>query len=229
MMRIIVSKNIAALGLLAGGIAVWPAYADDPPFCPPGYITPSASELSYTVPDDSLPGIPYRWRVTLGSKDETNFGYYVGALSAYQPGFPPPDSGQPPEDVAWTHNTNWVALTLTSAAKVTIVVRPDVPVPCAPPSQPAACDKPDAKPNEKTGRTGSDLWPAISLYRGQDTTTFSSYPHVFNPSGNFWAKGLNYVDNTYKSDPETHMLTYTKYLKAGQYTINIGGAAARLP
>jgi len=46
---------------------------------------------------------------------------------------------------------------MTNAAQVTIEISPDVPVPCAPPSQPAACDT--------TGRTGSDLYPAISLYR----------------------------------------------------------------
>jgi hypothetical protein len=215
----IAHRKIAALGLAVGGILIWPAYAGNSgnaPFCPPSYITPTASELTYTVPDESgvTPGIPYSWVVTLGREDQTNFGFFVGALSWYQPTFSPPNVG-------WTHNSNWVALTLTSATMVTIVITPNVPVPCKTTTEPAACDS--------TGRTGSDLWPAISIYQGQDTTSVTADPHTFNPTGPFWATGLTYLDSSYKSDPRTHTLTYTKYLSAGKFTINIGGAAAKLP
>jgi cytochrome c peroxidase len=91
--------------------------------------------------------------------------------------------------------------------------------PCAPPSQPAACNS--------TGRTGSDLYPAISVYKGQDTT--SPQDHVFNPIGNFWATKITYFDSSYKSDRVTHVLVYKKKLSAGKYTIDIGGAGARSP
>jgi len=149
--------------------------------------------------------------------------------------FAPPLNG-------WTHNSNWVALTLTSDARVTIVVRPDVPTICLFYTQPVAC-------NPATGRTDSDLWPGISLYKNQNTT--ATQWHQFNPTGNkdnfFWAPtptlptspgnppygpsggggpSVTYLDSSYQSDPFTHTLTYTKKLKAGQYTLVIGGAVA---
>jgi hypothetical protein len=200
-------RKIAFLGLAAGSICAWPVFADDGARLFP---TPDPAALTYTTPAST--GIPYRWWVTLGPHDQVDFGYYVGALSWWQPSNPPATPG-------WTHNSNWVALTLTSAAVVTIKISPDVPVPCAPPSQPAACDA--------TGRTGSDLYPAVSLYRGQDTT--SPVDHVFNPIGNFWAVNINYLDSSAKADRVTHTLTFRKYLPAGKYTINIGGAGAISP
>ena len=135
--------------------------------------------------------------------------YYVGALSWWQPGFPQATPG-------WTHNSNWIALTLTKTSLVTIQVGPNVPAPCAPPNQPAACNS--------TGRTGSDLYPAVSIYKGQDTT--SPQDHVFNPIGNIWATNITYLDSSSKSDRVTHVLAYKKKLPAGQYTIDIGGAGA---
>ena len=212
----ILAGAVAAGGGDGGGDRNKPS-AD--PFDPPRiYITPDAKALTYTDPDDTKPGIPYRWWITPGPKDQVNFGYYVGALSWWQPTFAPPNTG-------WTHNSNWVALTLTKTSWVTIQVGPTIPVPCAPPLQPAACDN--------TGRTGSDLYPAISIYKGQDTTSVAPGTppdnHVFNPVGNFWATGITYLDSSYKSDRVTHVLVYKKKLPAGKYTIDIGGAGARSP
>jgi hypothetical protein len=91
-------RNPAIFGLLASAILASPVAADgkrklstdlfDPPRL---YITPDAVALTYTVPDDSKPGIPYLWWLTPGTKDQVNFGYYVGALSWWQPTFTPAD------------------------------------------------------------------------------------------------------------------------------------------
>lgn len=214
-------EKAAAFGLLGSAILAGPLAAgggngwwDNKPatdlFDPPRiYVTPDADALTYTSP--SANGIPYRWRVTPGKK-QVNFGYYVGAKSWWEP----KNYQANPSEPGWTHNTNWIALTLSKRSLVTIEVGPAAPLPCAPPSQPASCDS--------TGRTSSDLYPAISLYKGQDTT--SPQDHTFNPVGNFWAAGLTYLDSSKKSDPFTRVLTFKKKLDAGQYTINIGGAAA---
>jgi hypothetical protein len=207
-------KKIALFGFAAGSLFAGPVFAQNatpvaPLNEPRVYKTPDSKTLTYTTP--SATGIPYRWWVTLGQKDQTDFGYYVGALSWWQPGNPPTTPG-------WTHNSNWVALNLTNAAQVTIEISPDVPVPCAPPSQPAACDT--------TGRTGSDLYPAISIYTGQDTT--SPQDHVFNPVGNFWAVNINYLDSSTKSDRKTHR-SPTRSTSVPASTRSISGGWGYIP
>ncbi len=222
-------KKIALFGFAAGGLFAGSVFAQDttpvaPVNAPRVYKTPDSKTLTAADPStefscpsgvtspSGLCGIPYIWYVTLGPKDRTDFGFFVGALSWWQPGFPPATPG-------WTHNSNWVALNLTNDSDVTIEISPDVPVPCVTTTQPQACDT--------TGRTGSDLWPAISIYKGLDTT--SPQDHVFNPIGNFWATKISYLTSSTKADPKTHTLTFTKYLRAGMYTIDIGGAAAISP
>lgn len=202
-------------GVIASAIATSPASAGGTsatnPFKPSRvYQTPAADALTYTDPDDD--GIPYRWWVELGAKGRVSFTYYVGAKSWWEP-------ANPPEAPGWTHNSNWVALTLTEPAWVTIHVGPALTQPCAPPSQPAACDA--------TGRTGSDLYPAVSLYSGQDTTSVQE--HTFNPVGDGWWSTILYEDSSFESNRKTHVLAYKKSLPAGQYTINIGGAGAKSP
>lgn len=206
-----------AAGLVAGVLGSGPVAAQEYEdvstniFLPPhAYVTPSASALVFTAP--SADGIPYRWWATMDAHEQVSFGYYVGARSWWEPTNPPATPG-------WTHNSNWVALTLTEDAWVTIWVGPDVPVPCAPPSEPAACDA--------TGRTGSDLYPAISLYSGHDTT--SPQDHVFNPVGNGWWSTIEYRESKRQSNPQTHVLYMRRWLPAGDYTINIGGAGAKSP
>ncbi len=210
-----VRKWAMAGALIASAILARQAAATDfstDPFVPPRvYATPDASTLKYTTPSPN--GIPYRWWVTLGANGQANFGYYVGARSWWEP-------ANPPETPGWTHNSNWVALTLKRGAWVTITVGPNVPVPCAPPSQPDACDA-------TTGRTGSDLYPAVSLYSGHDTT--SAQDHTFNPVGDGWWSTIQYESSSRRANPRTHVLVYKRWLPAGEYTINIGGAGAQSP
>ena len=237
----LVHKKIAALGLVAGSILLaGSAAAGDgggggqPPstdiFNPPHiYLNPSPNALTYSIPDKSgaTAGIPYSWTVNLGQTSTAAgadggkngpiiFGFFVGALSWHQPTFTAPNYG-------WTHNTNWIALNLAKPTIVIIEVGPSVPIPCQGTTQPVACA-------DGTGRTGTQIYPAISLYQGQDATSIAPGnppdDHIFNPTGNFWATGLNYLDSSYRSDPVTHVLTYKKWLPAGKYTLNIGSATA---
>lgn len=201
---------LAGVGL-AGAVVAAPAIADETtqPAAALG-SAPSAAAPTLTYTEPSATGIPYRWWVTLGSSGQVNFAYYVGARSWWEPANPPATPG-------WTHNSNWVALTLSRATWVTVKISPSVAVPCAPPSQPAACDT--------TGHTGSYLYPAVSLYSRVDTT--SAQDHTFNPIGNGWWSTIRYIDSSFRSNPVTHVLTFTKFLPSGKYTINIGGAGAK--
>lgn len=198
-----------AVGLVAGAILAGPAVADNWPrystniFGPPHiYVPPVAGTL--TLLTASPDGIPYRWKVVLGNRGFVNFAASVGAKSASEPTNPPATPG-------WTHTSNWVALTLTSAAVVTIQVGPGAPM----------------ENLFNNGMADSDLFPAISIYSGQDTT--SAQDHTFNPTGNGWWSTIRYGDNSRRSDPYTRVLTYKRWLPAGEYTVNIGGAAALTP
>ena len=128
--------GLLASTVLAGPVAAggdWRPSAD--PFDPPRiYITLTQGTYLHRCLRRDQTWQPYRWWITPKPKDQVNFGYYVGALSWWQPTFAPPNMG-------WTYNSNWVALTLTKTSWVTIEVGPTTPVPCAPPLQPAACDK----------------------------------------------------------------------------------------
>lgn len=138
-------KTAAVFGLLASIISGSPgaAFAGDKPsdwqpdpnlFYPPRiYITPSPTALTYTPPSST--GIPYRWLVT-PEKTQVNFSYYVGSKSWWEPA----NYDANPNLPGWTHNTNWIALNLKAKSWVTIEAGPAAPMPCAPPSQPAACD-----------------------------------------------------------------------------------------
>jgi hypothetical protein len=209
-MRLSIEKISA--GLIAGAVIAGPAVADGRistnPFDPLHvYVTPPASQLTFTPPSPN--GIPYRWIVNLGARQEVAFGGSVGAKSWSEPTNPAATPG-------WTHTSNWVQLTLTTGAWVTIQVGPDVP------NQPLFPNPPSAN-----GLGGGDLLPAISLYSGQDTT--SAQDHTFNPKGNGWWSSIQYIDSTSRIDPIKHVLTYKRWMPAGNYTVNIGGAAAVSP
>lgn len=205
------SRKIA-VGILASAIGAGTAVANDwrrdntNPFDPPHvYVTPPTTALGFSLPSSN--GIPYRWKVNLGAREKVTFGGTVGAKSWWEPANPPATPG-------WTHTSNWVQLTLTASAYVTIQVGPNVPIPVVTPVLNGAL-------------AGSDLLPAISIYSGHDTT--SAQDHTFNPTGNGWWSTVQYIDSSSLIHPVTHVLTYKRWLPAGKYTINIGGAGAKSP
>lgn len=203
-MRLSTRTLVACLVTCAAGAAI----ADGSrfstnPFDPPRlYATPPATALSFTLP--SPDGIPYRWKVNLGAREQVTFGGTVGAKSWWEPANPPATPG-------WTHTSNWVQLTLTTGAFVTVQVGPNVPMP-------------QVTPVFNGALAGGAFLPAISIYGGHDTT--SGQDHTFNPTGNGWWSTVQYIDSSSRIHPATHVLSYKRWLPAGNYTINIGGQAA---
>ena len=164
---------------------------------------PPSAALTYTEP--SPDGIPYRWHIDASSFSVTSFKYYVGAKSWWEPTNPAATPG-------WTHTSNWIALHLEKNSLIDISIVPLGSIACTG-SLSVAC--------ASTKVAGSDLYPGLSLYAGIDTT--SDQDHVFNPIGNFWSS-INYIDSKRTKGPKS--LTYSRYLTAGDYTIDVGGANA---
>jgi hypothetical protein len=160
--------------------------------------------LSY-IPS-SPTGIPYKWDVQLSEHSYTQFISYVGAKSWWEPTNPSTTPG-------WTHSSNWVKLELQKAAYVEIEIEAETGIACTGPTFP--CDR-------TTLVAVGNLYPAISLYKGVDTSSVQD--HVFNPVGNgsFFSSSVKYLDS--KKSKGKHSLTYKTKLAAGSYTLNIGGA-----
>ena len=139
----------------------------------------------------------------------TQFIYYVGAKSWWEP-------LNPPATLGWTHSSNWVKLELQKAANVEIEIEAESGIPCtAENALLKAC-------NQTTLVAVGNLYPAISLYKSVDTS--SPTEHVFNPVGNgsFFSSNATYLAS--KKSMGKHSLTYKTKLAAGSYSINIGGA-----
>ena len=151
-------------------------------------------------------GIPYKWDVQMSDHSYTQFISYVGAKSWWEPTNPPATPG-------WTHSSNWVKLELKKAANVEIEIEAETGIACTGPTFP--CD-------QTTLVAVGNLYPAISLYKGVDTT--SAQDHIFNPVGNgsFFSSNVTYLGS--KKSIGKKSLTYKTKLAAGSYTLNIGGA-----
>lgn len=142
-------------------------------------------------------GVPYTWKARVEPGQRVEFVMMVGAKSWNDPINPEGSSG-------WTHMVNWVELELPEAARVKIrVVRQQ------------GLLKPDASYTLARDR----LFPAISIYAGDDHTT--EHGHSFNQLGNFWAD-VEYVSHV-SSTAERAKVVYKADLAAGKYTIAIGG------
>jgi len=159
-------------------------------------------------------GIPYTWGVTMNGNDTTDgsptpYQGIVGALS-----WSDPFNDGDPIGAGWTHTSNWTALGLTEAANLTVTLA------------------------ETTTPSPSGLYPAFSLYAGQQTTDLGSALgccgwHVYNNAGNFdWStanptydsSSLNYIGNEANLG---HLSSVTKVfsLEPGLYTLVFGGNA----
>jgi len=167
----------------------------------------STAPVSLTYTEPSPIGIPYRWNVEMNPGQHANIEYFVGAKSWWEPTNPPATPG-------WTHTSNWIALKLDARALVIIDVKPLAGIACTG-SLSFAC-------NQQTLVAAGDLYPAVSLYEGIDTT--SDQDHVFNPIGNFWST-INYLDSKRNKSPN-QVLRFQAKLDPGEYTIDVGGANA---
>jgi len=162
--------------------------------------------------DFSPIGIPYAWFVQLEDRDHSETPPdHVGAWSWDEDGFPDTARG-------WTHTSTWVKLDLTQPAQFTLTLESLAGVPW--PS------------SEDTNRlAGTNLFPSFTLYSGWDTDAGVNLDtngatidqdHTFNNRGNIeWAEDVAHLDHLENST--AHTASRTWILRAGHYTINLGG------
>ena len=143
-------------------------------------------------------GIPYKWDVGLSHKQHVEMVLFVGAKSWNEPSNPDGLKG-------WTHTSNWIAIDLEEDAKLKITVARQQGV---------------VQSDGSGALTRDHLYPALSLYAGQDRT--SDQDHVFNNSGDFWST-VHFMANEPNAKGRDKIVFKTKKLPAGQYTVDIGG------
>lgn len=147
-------------------------------------------------------GIPYDWSVTLGETGTDSFTGHVGAWSWDEDTFPATTRG-------WTHTSNWVMVTLTASARLTVRLESQAGVPWVSPSNP-----------DPLGLAGTNLRPSFSIYSGLDTDT--DQDHTFNNRGDIaWAEDVTYLDHLDNSAAIPAERSWN--LPAGAYTVSLGG------
>jgi hypothetical protein len=170
------------------------------------FCTVSASAATVTeFPVPQSVGVPYHWTVALGGVDTAIFSRHVGAWSWEDENLFNAGLGQPP--VGWTHESDWVAVSLTAPATFTVRIERDANVP-----EPVS-----GNPNHLA--SVASMFPSFTLWSqvDNDTTQF----HTYNNRGNVsWAEDIVYlghVDNSTQTSVEQ-----TWVLPAGDYTIALG-------
>lgn len=205
-MNRILNLTISA-GLLATMVGfVGPVTAATVEFADPQLAGPSYPGCLDTGATGDDGGISYEWTVSMHRNDQAHLVYLVGAKSWNEP----PPAYEPP-DTGWTHTSNWIALELKRAARLTIVVERQEGVAYQGPTG--------------TVVARNKLVPAVSVYKGWDNT--SCEDHRYNNSGNDDWSTLEYIGNK----PNEHGHKYVVYkvnLRAGRYSIAIGGSPAEL-
>jgi hypothetical protein len=167
----------------------------------------SAAEVSPTdpVPNTAGPppegGIGYRWTVRMGAQGRGEIDGQVGSWSW-------DEDAQPETARGWTHHSAWVALELLEDARLTIRIAPKAGM-----TAPVSALNPD-------GIAFTDLVPSFTIYAGwQDE---GPNPHTYNNRGDIeWATQTRYV--THFEQTSSNVIEGTMRLKAGRYTIAIGG------
>jgi hypothetical protein len=144
-------------------------------------------------------GIRYTWTVTMGDADVATMINKVGSWSWDQ-------DGAGAQTLGWTHNSNWVALTLEQAAVLTMRFETQAGVP------------------DIEGETlaGTNLIPGLSIYSGWDNS--GTDHHTYNNSGSvFWATEITYLGRGFAENSQILEVSFP--LAAGNYSIALGGAA----
>lgn len=157
-------------------------------------------------------GIGYEWTVRMGGNETittlNTSTAGVGVWSWHDSAF----AGSP--NMGWTHTSDWVALELTEAASLTIVMGRNSSVP---------------DPASATGgmRPVDFLIPAFTVWQGWDNT--SSEAHIYNngagSSSLAWEGGLSVIEGFVNNATED-TATLTLSLPAGFYTIALGSQGA---
>lgn len=168
--------------------------------------TAAMADVQYADPEEG--GIGYEWTVSLGHHGSAEIVGSTGGKGSYEPSFETPEIG-------WTHTTDWVALELEADVILEIEVS----------RQEGVYEmKVDRETGEKSYATsGAMLYPAISIYKGWDSTT-ETEKGSFNPQGNFWST-IDFQDALYSKFGESTII-YRAKVPAGKYSVNIGGVNA---
>lgn len=197
------------LGLSSTASAGSVLYADP---VPAGASYPGCLPDLGGTPTGNDGGISYEWTVKLGKNDKASIVNKVGAKSFNEP----PPSYEPPE-TGWTHTSNWVALELTRKANVRIEVERQEGVPFT---------STDSAGVSKIVTARNMLVPALSVYSGWDNT--SCEDHRYNTSANTDWTTIQYV-GTAANEKGRPVAVYEGHLKAGRYSVAIGGSPKVLP
>jgi hypothetical protein len=160
----------------------------------------AGSVLDLTVGTE---GLPYRRLVTLNPLDSAAFTRHVGAWSWQDSNLFAP--GEDP--VGWTHQSDWVQITLTSPASLTIRMERQSGV----------------QVNATTIASTLSLYPSFTLWSGWDTD--GEVEHMYNNDGNIaTAEDIFYVGHFANSTQPTAEFTFPN-LTAGSYTLVLGSNA----
>lgn len=154
----------------------------------------SSLQAATVIPGDPDDGgIGYEWTVKMGGKDQARIEGTVGAWSWDDGG------AAAPSGTGWTHTADWIALELERDARLVIRV--------------------ERRDLETAG--SNNLFPAISIYQGWEVA--GTETHTFANRGNIsWALDIAYLTH-FEQAPVAHVIEGTLQLKAGKYSIAVGG------
>ncbi len=142
-------------------------------------------------------GVGYAWTVSMSGKDNASVEGLVGAWSWDEDSFPATAKG-------WTHTSNWIALKLNKASKVTIRLFRKLNV-----------------SDGQGGVGGNILFPAFTVYKNWDGD--GGDDHTYNNRGNVvWAEDLSYLTHVENNGSATSV-ELTLELAAGEYSLAVGG------
>lgn len=166
-----------------------------------------SSTVTKADPSPTL-GIPYHWAVNMGGSDSATLIEKLGAWSW-------DEDANASTTLGWTHTSNWVALTLTEPALLTLRVEPQDGVP-------------DPQFFGDDTVAGTNIFPGLTLWANQDhDDTAPGGSHVFqNRGASFWAEDLQYIGHIEQvPGAATHVIERTWSLPAGTYTFVVGGSS----
>lgn len=169
---------------------------------------PMLDASTVTRADPSPEGIGYRYTMILGEVDTASVSHHVSGWSwEDQTLFGNTSQGQTTEPLGWTHNSNWVALTVEVATIATFRLESKADVPNGSPANPGQL-------------AGGSLIPGMTIWSGleNDGENF----HTYNNRGNIaWAEDIQYI--THLEPNGTSVVTATMAMQPGDYTLVLGG------
>lgn len=180
-----------------------------------------ARAFTFVAGDANAGGIGYYGAVTIGGTDFGSFSSHVGAWSWQDQGIAP-GGGE-----GWTHTSNWIALDVTSATTLTLLMQRDSNVPWFGSGNVggfAAVDNMFPSFTIWSGWDNDVMTSAAALALGYDEFAPPDDHHTYNNTGNvIWAEDISYLDHVANSTLTS--VSRTLALGTGHYTIVFGSDA----